>query len=78
MDDLKSNSRKHAERCETMQADIYKVCDSLLTITDKMDYLEGQTKRSNLIFDEVPEPPGETWAESEEKIKKTLAENLQL
>lgn len=78
VDDLKSDSRKHAERCEIMQADIYKVCESLLKITDKMEYLEGQTRRNNLIFEGVPESPRETWAESEEKIKKILVENLQL
>ncbi len=69
---------KHTERGNTMQADIYKVCDSLLTITDKMEYLEGQTRRNNLVLDGVTESPGETWTETEEKVQKILMEKLQL
>lgn len=61
-----------------MQVDIYKACDSLLTITDKMEYLEGQTRRNYLIFDGVAESPGETWTETEGKISKILTEKLQL
>lgn len=55
VDDLKADSSQQAGRCDTMQADIYKVCDSLLTITDKMEYLEGRTRQNNLVFDEVAE-----------------------
>ena len=76
MDDLKADSSKQAERCDVMQAD--KVCESLLTFTDKMEYLEGQTRRNNLVIDGVAESPGETWADTEEKIKKILTEKLQL
>ncbi len=78
VDDLKADNIKHTERGNTMQADIYKVCDSLLTITDKMEYLEGQTRRNNLVLDGVTESPGETWIETEEKVQKILMEKLQL
>ncbi|KAL7381408.1 hypothetical protein ABVT39_005164 [Epinephelus coioides] len=78
VDDLKADSSKWTKRCDTMQADIYKVCDSLLTVTDKMEYLEGQTRRNHIVFDGVAESPGETWAKMEEKITKILAEKLQL
>lgn len=77
VDDLKADSSKQVWRCDTMQADIYKVCDSLLTITDKMEYLEGQTRWNNLIFHGVAESPGETWTETAEKVKKILAEKPQ-
>lgn len=39
VDDLKADSSKQAECCNTMQADCYKVYDTLLTITDKMENL---------------------------------------
>ena len=50
----------------------------MLTVTDKMEYLEGQSRRNNLVFNGVAEAPGETWADTEEKIMKILKENLQL
>ncbi len=77
MDDLKASSNKQAENCNTMQADIFKVCESLLSMTDKLEYLEGKTRRNNLVFDGVAEAPGETWAETEEKITMILKEKLQ-
>ena len=54
------------------------MCENLLVATDKMEYLEGQSRRNNLVFDGIAESPGETWAEAEEKVKKVLAEMLQL
>ena len=78
VDELKDNINKQAGRCNTMQSDIFKVCDSLLTITDKMEYLEGQTTCNNLVFEGIVESLGETWAETEEKIKQILAEKLQI
>ena len=50
------------------------MCENLLVATDKMEYLEGQSRRNNLVFDGIAESPGETWAEAEEKVKKVLAE----
>lgn len=39
-----------------------------------MEYLEGESRRNNLVFEGIQEVPGETWAETEEKEKKVLAE----
>ena len=78
VDDIKTDNAKQIERCNAMQSDIFKVCDSLLAVTDKMEYLEGQSRRNNLVFEGIQEAPGETWAETEEKVKKVLAEKLQL
>ncbi|KAK7884087.1 hypothetical protein WMY93_027210 [Mugilogobius chulae] len=78
VDDLKAESAKTTERTNALQADVYKVCDSMLTITDKMEYLEGQTRRNNFVFEGVAESPGETWSDTEQKIQRVLAENLQL
>lgn len=35
-DDLKVSNSKQTEKGATMQADIFRVCDSLVTMTDKM------------------------------------------
>ncbi|KAL7388285.1 hypothetical protein ABVT39_010756 [Epinephelus coioides] len=78
VDDLKAEGSKQAVRGDALQADIYKICDSLLTVTDKMEYLEGQSRRNNLVFNGVAESPGETWADTEKKIMEILKEKLQL
>ena len=58
---------KQTDRCKDMQSEISKICESLLAVTDKMDHLEGQSRRHNLVMDGTEETPGETWADSEEK-----------
>lgn len=58
VDKLKEEKAKLTERSSTLQTDVYKVCDSLLTITDKMEYLEGQSRR---------ERPGPTQRKKSER-----------
>uniref|UniRef100_A0AAV2LLT9 Uncharacterized protein n=1 Tax=Knipowitschia caucasica TaxID=637954 RepID=A0AAV2LLT9_KNICA len=43
-----------------------------------MEYLEGQSRRNNLVFEGVLESQGESWADAEAKVKKILTEKLQL
>lgn len=66
------------EKHNALQSDVYKVCDNMLTVTDKMEYLEGQPRRNNMVIEGIQESPAESWAETEEKVKKVLAEKRQL
>ncbi|KAJ4935517.1 hypothetical protein JOQ06_017049, partial [Pogonophryne albipinna] len=47
-------------------------------MSGKSDYLEGQSKRKNLIIDGIPESPGESWEESEYKVRELLRTELQM
>lgn len=78
VDTIKEEKRKLTESTDTVQNDFYKVCENLHDITDKLEYLEGQSRRKNLVFEGVLESPGETWADAEEKINQLLREKLQL
>lgn len=78
VDDIQTETANLKERSTAMQTDIFKVCDSLLAVTDKMEYLESQSRRNNLVFDGIQESQGETWSETEEKVKQVVKEKLQL
>lgn len=78
VDDIKTHNAKQSDNCKSMQSDIWKTCESLLTVTDKMEYLEGQSRRNNLVIDGIAELPGETWADTEEKVRSVILEKLQL
>lgn len=78
MDDIKADNAKQAERSNSLQSDVFKVCDSLLAVTDKIECLEGQSRRNHLVTDGIAESPKETWDETEEKVKKVVAEKLHL
>ena len=47
-------------------------------LTSKVSYLEGQTKRDNLVFFGIPEQQEETWDDCEDEVRKVLDENLKL
>lgn len=51
---------------------------SLITISDKTDYIEGQSRRNNIIIDGISESATEKWSDCEDKVKKLLSEKLQL
>ena len=74
--DIKMGNIKQTDHCKDMQSEIFKISESLLAVTDKMDYLEGQSRRHNLVTDGIEETPEETWADSEEKVRKVFMEKL--
>lgn len=78
VDDIKDGLGKHSENHNLLQGDFMKMSDSLLTVTGKLEYLEGQSRQNNLLFDGVDESPGESWTEAEVKIKNVLFEKLNI
>ncbi|GAA6090911.1 protein unc-13 homolog C-like [Tachysurus ichikawai] len=71
IDDLiKKNEKIELERriaCDetkTMQG-------KLAEMTEKADYLDGQTRRNNLVVDGIPEAQNESWKETEDKVSTT-------
>ena len=54
------------------------VSNSLSPVHEKLDYIEGQSRRNNVIIDGIKESEGEKWSDSEDKVRKLLSEKLQL
>ena len=54
------------------------MCESMITMTDKSDYLEGQSRRNNIIVDGIAESAHETWMESEDKVREMISEKLKM
>lgn len=78
VDDVKRELSTLSMESKSARGDILSLSESLLPITLKSDYLEGQSRRNNLVFDGIEESPDEGWAESEEKVKALLVAKLQL
>ena len=49
---------------------------SVANVMDKLDDLENRSRRNNLLFFGVDDKPGETWKESEQKVREGLKEKL--
>ena len=45
--------------CNSLREDISSVCESMITMSEKSDYLEGQSKRKNMVVDRIAESPHE-------------------
>ena len=43
-----------------------------------MEYLENQSRRNNIRVSGIPESPGETWTDSENKVKEAIKSSLVL
>lgn len=44
----------------------------------KLDYIENQYRRTNILIDGIADEKGETWSESEKKVRQMLSSNLGL
>lgn len=50
----------------------------LAKMTETADYLEGQTRRNNLVVDSIPEAQNESWKETEDKVRCVINDKLNL
>ena len=57
LDELKQEDGKLTAIYKSLREDISSVCESIITMTDKSDYLEGQSRRNNMVVNGIAESP---------------------
>ena len=78
IDDLiKKNEKIESERTIAC-AETKTMQEKLTKMTEKADYLEGQTRRNNLVVDAIPETQNESWKETEDKVRCVINQKLHL
>lgn len=45
---------------------------------DKVEYLDNQSRRNNIVIDGIPESPDESWSDSEKKFREILSEKMNI
>lgn len=45
---------------------------------DKVEYLENQSRRNNIVIDGIPETPEESWSDSEKKFREILSGKMKI
>lgn len=78
VDSLKADNAKLSADLKSIESEKSNLSESLLSSVNRTDYLEGQSRRNNLIFEGLQESSNETWAESEDKVRKLLVGKLEL
>ena len=74
IEDLTKNNERIELESKSARTDIKTMCETMIKITDKADYLEGQSKRNNVVVDGIPETQNESWKETEDKVRSVITE----
>ncbi|KAL0192958.1 hypothetical protein M9458_001647, partial [Cirrhinus mrigala] len=45
---------------------------------EKLDYIDNQQRRNNILVDGIPDEKGENWIESERKVRTIMETNMGL
>lgn len=75
--DFSKNEKIESERT-TACAETKAMQEKLTKMTEKVDYLEGQTRMNNFVMDGIPETQNESWKETEYKVRCVINERLHL
>ena len=83
VDEMSKVHRLAAPKIEHLDNAIKKIEGDLATIPlldcmEKLDYIENQTRRNNILVDGIPDEKGENWNESERKVRAVLQRNMGL
>ena len=76
LESVVSKMENTIEEQTKMKAENEKLTKQVKGLEEKVSYLEGQSKRNNLLFHGVPGQKDETWEECEVAMKKILEEKL--
>jgi hypothetical protein len=58
--EVKQENGKMTAICQSLREDISSVSESMITMTEKSDYLEGQSMRNNIVVAGNAESPHDT------------------
>ena len=54
------------------------ISNDLALHSQKMEYLENQSRRNNIRVNGIPESDNETWEDAEVKVKREIKDNLDI
>ena len=63
-------------KLEDVNKELDKISKDLASHSQKMEYLENQSRRNNIRVNGIPESDNETWEDAEAKVKRAIKENL--
>ena len=63
-------------KLEGINKELDKISRDLASHSQKMEYLENQSRRNNIRVNGIPESDNETWEDAEVKVKRATKDNL--
>ena len=65
-------------KLEDVNKELDKISKDLASHSQKMEYLENQSRRNNIRVNGIPESDNETWEDAEVKVKRAIKDNLDI
>lgn len=62
-DDFKISCKTWSKTCNETRTNLDTICKSMISISDKTDYLEGQSRHHNIVVDDIKESGKEKGSE---------------
>ena len=78
LDGLKVSNAKCMEVAKTISERLSPSQTSTNDVSSKLDVLENQSRRSNVILDGIPDVESESWSDAEIKVKKLFTDHLKI
>ena len=78
IDELTKKTREIESEGTTACAETKTMLEKWTKMTEKVDYLEGQTRKNNLVVDGIAEIHNENCKETEDKVRSVINEKLHL
>lgn len=69
---------KTTTRLSDVDSDLFVVAKNISSFLPKLDYLDSQFRKNNILIDGIPESENESWVKSEKKVRQIFAEKLKL
>ena len=71
-------SQTEIEDLKPLRPKLKEAEENLIRVHNSVEYLENQSRRNNIRVSGIPECPGETWNDSENKVKEAIKSSLGL
>ncbi|XP_015752865.1 PREDICTED: uncharacterized protein LOC107332646 [Acropora digitifera] len=71
-------SQTEIEDLKPLRPKLKEAEENLIRVHNSVEYLENQSRRNNIRVSGIPESPGETWNDSENKVKEAIKSSLGL
>ncbi|KAL7371163.1 hypothetical protein ABVT39_020770 [Epinephelus coioides] len=78
VEELKSAHTTNLSAFKSISANCDELQKTSEALISKMDYIENQTKRNNILIDGIKDDRSESWHDTEIKAKKFLADHFKL
>lgn len=78
LDEMTAGHKEMATKIKLAEKTLEESKEELAAVFNKMDYIENQTRRTNIVVDGISDEKGENWMESEKKVRHMITSRLGL